>query len=61
MSWLGWLLVAAVLWFGQATVGAYANKPARRIRTIRWLFTIGSVLAAVIGIVRLVGWIGAME
>lgn len=61
MSWLGWVLVAVVLWFGQATAGAYTSKTASRMRILRGLFVIGSVLCALMGIVRLVGWIGSME
>ncbi|MGA8104163.1 MAG: hypothetical protein WB869_18530 [Candidatus Acidiferrales bacterium] len=55
--WLGFLLVAAGLWFGDAAVGAYTSNPASRVWIVRSLFNIGWVLSALVGVVRFLRWV----
>ena len=57
LSWLGFLVVAAGLWFGSAAVGAYANNSASRASVVRTLFNIGWVLCATVGVVRFIQWV----
>ena len=57
LPWLGWLLVAAGLWLGQITVGAYLTDRAGRASLVRNLFTVGWVLSALVGMIGFVKWV----
>jgi hypothetical protein len=57
LPWLGWLLVAAGLWLGQITVGAYLSNRAARASLVRNLFTIAWALSALVGMIGFIKWV----